>query len=120
MSWRKCKLCQAFYDDKAYYARKGLCFKCMSKLEEIYNRVHEYLRTHEITSFNNEAIAREVNAAPKDIEDLFNLGFLERDIKTYSSIKTERQELAEKFRREINIMTRQKKVTTYGGFLYGR
>ena len=113
MSWRKCSICQAFYDDKAYYARKGLCYNCMSRLEDIYNRVHEYMKTHELTEINPEVIAREVKASSKDIEKL-------RDIKTYSNIRTERQELAEKFRREMNIMTREKKHITYGGYLYGR
>ena len=120
MSWRKCRICQAFYDDRAYYARRGLCYNCMSKLEDISNRVHDYIKTHEITNINVHAIAREVKANPEDIENLFELGFLERDIKTYSNVKTERQELAEKFRREMNVMTRQRKITTYGGHIYSR
>ena len=121
MAWRRCKICQGFYDDKAYYARKGLCFNCMSKLEEVYGKVHDYLKTHhELRTFNAEMIAREIKETPEDVENLFELGFLERDFQTYNGIKTERQELASKFKRELNVMSRQRRHITYGGIIYDR
>ena len=54
-----------------------------------------------------------------DIQELIELGYLERDLQTYGrDRKASRQDLADAFNQELTKM--RKKVITYGGEKYAR
>ena len=120
-SLSKCKLCGKIFDPFAVPGRKGICLACYWRLEEVYSKVHEYIRSSkENVSFDPEVLAEETQTDPEDVDLLLKLGYLERDIQTWGSNISERGVLAGKFRSAMERMKAERKLTTYGGKFYSR
>ena len=116
MALVECKLCRRIYNG---FEGQRICANCIRRLEEIYGHVHEYMRDNQDKNFDLETLADEMDISPVDIQALVDLGYIERDMQTYSRDKKgSRQKLAEAINAEAEKLKRN--ITTYGGILYAR
>ena len=116
MALIECKLCRRIYNG---FEGQRICANCIRRLEEIYGHVHEYMRDNQDKNFDLETLADEMDISPVDIQALVDLGYIERDLQTYSRDKKgSRQKLAEAINAEAEKLKRN--ITTYGGVLYAR
>lgn len=116
MALVECKLCRRIYNG---FEGQRICANCIRRLEEIYGHVHEYMRDNQDKNFDLETLADEMDISPVDIQALVDLGYIERDLQTYSKDKKgTRQKLAEAINAEAEKLKRN--ITTYGGVLYAR
>ena len=113
----KCRLCGMLYESGQQTHR--ICRRCRQRLEELYGRVHEYMRDNEDEDFDIYNLADAMDISTADVQALVDLGYIERDLQTYSkSKKGSREVLATKLNNELEKM--KKEVTTYGGMIYSR
>ncbi|MBQ9388624.1 MAG: hypothetical protein IJR27_02090 [Synergistaceae bacterium] len=121
MALRECKVCKSLYDDRTYIGTTEICHNCRMRLEGTYARLHNYLRDSEPQKkINLERLAENTGTTAAEMKIILELGWLERDIQTYSGTVSDRQALAEEFADELGKMIDRKKVRTYGGKIYGR
>ncbi len=112
----RCKLCGNLFNSE----RRKYCPNCIRRLDELYGRVHEYMRDNDDENFDMYTLADDMEISTADVQALVELGYIERDIQTYGkNKKSDRQKLAEEFNDELERM-RQNKITTYGGVIYSR
>ena len=117
MALIECKLCRRIYNG---FEGQRVCGECIRRLEEIYGHVHEYMRDNQDRDFDLETLADEMEISPVDIQALVDLGYIERDLQTYSRDKKgTRQKLAEAISNEVEKLKRNN-ITTYGGVVYAR
>ena len=118
MELKKCRLCGNVYranDSDSY----RICRPCRHSLEDIYGRVHEYMRDNEDEDFDIYKLGEAMNIDTAYIQALVDLGYLERDLKTYGNRQeTDREKLAAAFSNEITKI--KKAPITYGGIKYAR
>lgn len=117
MPLMSCKLC-----GKAFVS-EGLkvCSDCMHRLEDVYYRAHDFLRDSNDDKLDAKHLADEMGVDPRDIQELIEMGWLERDLEIYSRKKgTRRQRQYEEFSEELEKMKEKSKVTSYGGEIYAR
>ena len=113
----ECKLCRRIYNG---LEGQRICGDCIRRLESIYGRVHEYMRDNQDKNFDLDMLADEMEISPVDIQALVDLGYIERDMQTYSRDKKgTRQKLAEAINVEVEKLKRNN-ITTYGGMIYAR
>ncbi|MBQ9388625.1 MAG: hypothetical protein IJR27_02095 [Synergistaceae bacterium] len=116
MALTECKLCRRIYNG---FEGQRICGQCIRRLENIYGHVHEYMRDNQNRDFDLDTLADEMDISPVDIQALVDLGYIERDLQTYSRDKKgTRQKLAEAINGEVEKLKRN--ITTYGGILYSR
>ena len=116
MALTECRLCRRIYNG---FEGQRICGDCIRRLEEIYGRVHEYMRDNQDRDFDRETLADEMEISPVDVQALVDLGYIERDLQTYSRDKKgSRQKLAEAINAEAEKLRRN--ITTYGGVVYAR
>ncbi|MBR1657330.1 MAG: hypothetical protein IJ697_02555 [Synergistaceae bacterium] len=121
MALRECKVCKSLYDDETYAGTTEICHSCRMRLEGTYGRIHNYLRDREPQKkIYIERLAEDTGTTAAEMKIILELGWLERDIQTYSGTISERQALAEEFSRELDKMIERKKAGTYGGKIYAR
>ena len=114
----KCRMCGMLYESGHQTYR--ICRKCQQRLEELYGRVHEYMRDNEEEDFDIYNLADAMDISTMDVQALVDLGYIERDLQTYSKHKRgSREVLAAKLNNELEKMKREN-VTTYGGVVYAR
>ena len=119
MALVKCKLCGTLYNQSSTNGHR-ICRNCMRRLEELYGHVHEYMRDNDEENFDIYTLADAMDISTADVQALVDLGYIERDLQTYSKNKKgNRQQLAEKLNNELDKM-RKESVTTYGGVVYAR
>ncbi len=119
MALVKCRLCGMLYDSINIPKHK-ICPNCIRRLDELYGHVHEYMRDNEDENFDIYKLAEAMDLDTADVQALVDLGYIERDLQTYSRKRRgPRGELADKINGEIDKMKRNK-VTTYGGVVYSR
>ena len=112
----ECKLCRRVYNG---FEGQRICGHCIQRLENIYGRVHEYMRDNQNRDFDLDTLADDMDISPVDIQALVDLGYIERDMQTYSREKKgSRQKLAEAINAEAEKLKRN--ITTYGGVVYER
>ncbi|MBQ7193053.1 MAG: hypothetical protein IJR98_01615 [Synergistaceae bacterium] len=112
----ECKLCRRVYNG---FEGQRICGHCIQRLENIYGRVHEYMRDNQNKDFDLDTLADDMDISPVDIQALVDLGYIERDMQTYSREKKgSRQKLAEAINAEAEKLKRN--ITTYGGLVYER
>lgn len=117
MALTECKLCRRIYNG---FEGQRICGQCIRRLENIYGHVHEYMRDNQNRDFDLDTLADEMDISPVDIQALVDLGYIERDLQTYSREKKgTRQKLAEAINGEVEKLKRNN-ITTYGGVLYSR
>ncbi|MBQ6973063.1 MAG: hypothetical protein IJP86_12010 [Synergistaceae bacterium] len=113
----ECKLCRRIYNG---FDGQKICGDCIRRLESIYGRVHEYMRDNQNRNFDLDTLADEMDISPVDVQALVDLGYIERDMQTYSRDKKgTRQKLAEAINVEVEKLKRNN-ITTYGGVIYAR
>ena len=117
MSLRECKVCKSLYDDEIYLGTQDICHDCRMRLEGTYNRIHNYLKGHSPQDkIDLNELAEYTSTTPEEMKLLLELGWLERDIQTYSTTISDRQKLAREFAAELKKMIEErKKVRTYDG-----
>lgn len=112
----ECKLCGRVYNG---FDGQKICGDCIRRLEGIYGQVHEYMRDNQNRDFDLDTLADEMDISPLDVQALVDLGYIERDLQTYSRDKKgSRQKLAEAINVEVEKLRRN--ITTYGGVIYAR
>ena len=118
MALSECKICKSLYDNETQQGNSEICHSCRMMLEGTYGRIHNYLRDHGTTmKIDIQKLAEDTSTTPAEMQILVELGWLERDIQTYSWTISDRQILAGEFARELEKMIeRNKKTTTYKGF----
>ena len=116
MPLTECKLCGRVY---THGGRMGICPRCIMRLEELYGRVHEYMRDNEDEDFDVHKLAEDMEENPADIQALVDLGYIERDLSLYGTQETKRKKLAQAFQGELDKMHRDKAMF-YGGEIYSR
>lgn len=114
---KRCRLCGNLYRSFSENDKR-ICKRCRHRLEDIYGRVHEYLRDNEDEDFDIYKLGEAMDISTADIQALVDLGYLERDLKTYGNKATEREKLAAEFNDELEKM--KKAPVTYGGEKYAR
>lgn len=112
----ECRLCGRVF---THGGRRNICPLCIRRLEEIYGRVHEYMRDNEDENFDVISLADELNENANDIQALVDLGYIERDLSLYGTRETRRKKLAQAFTEEMHKMEREKNMF-YGGEVYAR
>ena len=121
MALRECKVCKTLFDDETYAGPSEICHDCRMRLEGTYGRIHNYLRDrYPHRKIDIERVAQETGTTIAEMKIILDLGWLERDIQTYSGTMSDRQILAEEFERELAKMIERKKTRTYGGKFYSR
>ena len=116
-----CKLCSKIFDPYSVLGDRGICASCYAKLEEMYSKIHTYIRDNtEEERFNPEHLAEATGISLDNIKLLFSMGYIERDMQTWSKKPSERAALAKKFQRELERLIEKYKLTTYGGKVYKR
>ena len=114
-----CKLCGKVFDPFAVPGNKGICFECLRKLDGMYSKIHDYLRDNkEDARFDPVYLSRVTNISLDNVKLLISMGYLERDMQTWSNIPSERRSLARKFESALERMKYEQKLTTYGGRIY--
>ena len=114
----RCRFCGMLYESNA--PRYKICGNCRKRLDKLYEHVHEYMRDNEDENFDIYNLAEEMGIGTADVQALVDLGYIERDLQTYSRKKTSlREELLDEFNNELDKM-RKGNVTTYGGTIYSR
>ena len=117
MALIECRLCRRIYNG---FEGQRICGNCIRRLEDIYGRVHEYMRDNQDKNFDLDTLADEMDISPVDIQALVDLGYIERDLQTYGREKKgTRQKLAEAISGEVEKL-RRNNITTYGGVIYAR
>ena len=77
------------------------------------------MRDNQNRDFDLDTLADDMDISPVDIQALVDLGYIERDMQTYSREKKgSRQKLAEAINAEAEKLKRN--ITTYGGVVYER
>ena len=121
MALRECKVCKTLYNDETYAGTTEICHDCRMRLEGTYSRLHNYLRDHAPQKkIDVQRMAEDTETTAAEMKIILELGWLERDIQTYTRTVSERQLLAEEFKRELGKMIERKKAMTYGGKIYNR
>ena len=114
-----CKLCGKVFDPHIVPGDKGICFECLRKLDGMYSKIHEYIRDNkEEARFEPVYIAKMTNISLDNVKLLISMGYLERDMQTWSKKPSARRALAGKFEQAIERMKDEQKITTYGGRIY--
>ena len=118
MELKKCRLCGSVYRAEDYDSYR-ICRSCKHRLDDIYGRVHEYLRDNEDKNFDIYELGEAMDISTADIQALVDLGYLERDLKTYGARgMTDREKLAAEFGSELTKM--KKAPVSYGATIYSR
>jgi hypothetical protein len=77
----------------------------LSRLDELYPKVREYLRDNPKVGFNIETLSQEMGADVRDIQALVDMGYLDRDPERRVDSETvARQKLAKEFEESLKQM----------------
>ena len=115
-----CKLCGKVFDPYAVPGDKGICFECLSKLDGMYSKIHDFIRDNkEEARFDPVYLAKMTNISLDNVKLLISMGYLERDMQTWSKVPSPRRALAGKFEQAVARLKEEQKLTTYGGRIYG-
>ena len=120
MPLQTCSLC-----GKIFTSSGGrTCSDCMSRLDQLYPKVREYLRDNPKLNFNVETIAETLEVDIRDVQGLVDHGYLDRDIGRQTSQEAlKRQKLALEFESSLKQMkedlSKSKTSVTYGQQRYG-
>ena len=119
---KSCKLCGRAFNSEGL----NVCLTCFRRLEDVYSHAHEYLRDNNDEKFDMVQLADVMGVDPRDIQELIEMGWLDRDIELYlkknkkGGGQSARQVMAQKFGSELDKMKERNKRTMYGGEIYKR
>ena len=109
-----CKLCGKVFDPYAVPGDKGIYFECLQKLEGMYSKIHDYIRDNkEEARFDPVYLAKMTNISLDNVKLLISMGYLERDMQTWSKVPSKRHELAGKFERAAARIKEDQMLITY-------
>ncbi len=109
-----CKLCGKVFDPYAVPGDKGICFECLRKLDGMYSKIHDYIRDNkEEARFDPAYLAKMTNISIDNVKLLISMGYLERDMQTWSNVPSERRALAGKFEQAAARIKSDHILTTY-------
>lgn len=109
-----CKLCGKVFDPYAVPGDKGICFECLRKLDGMYSKIHDYIRDNkEEARFDPAYLAKMTNISIDNVKLLISMGYLERDMQTWSSVPSARRALAGKFEQAAARIKADHILTTY-------
>ena len=121
-----CKLCRKIFTPESGKVGSRICPDCRERLESLYTEVHDYLRDHPKIEFNVERVADDLGADIRDVQELVDLGYLDRDTPDEPrSYDPNRQKLVKAFEESIDKLKASAaaaaafKPTTYGQEIYG-
>jgi hypothetical protein len=99
----------------------------LSRLDELYPKVRQYLRDNPKVDFNIETLSEEMEADVRDVQALVDMGYLDRDTsRRVDSERANREKLAKEFEESLKQMkdvsaAREgaKNTASYGQHRYG-
>jgi hypothetical protein len=120
-----CRLCGKIFTS----AGGRTCPACLSRLDELYPKVREYLRDNPKATLNIETLSEETDADVRDVQALVDMGYLDRDTDIHKHVDNEitnRQKLAKEFENSLKQMKNSsatpgmaKNAASYGQERYG-
>ncbi len=123
-----CKLCRKMFTPESGKVGSKICPNCREKLDSLYTEVRNYLRDHSKEEFNVEAVAEELQADIRYVQELVDLGYLDRDLPERAdaaSYDPDKQRLVKAFEASIDKLKASAaaqaayKPVTYGQEIYG-
>jgi len=119
MALFRCRLCGELKESGSMPPRHKICKSCRHRLDDLYGRVHEYMRDNEDEKFDIYELGEAMDISTADIQALVDLGYIERDLQTYGQGRTtDRERLAAEFNEELKKI--KQTPTSYGGTIYSR
>jgi hypothetical protein len=99
----------------------------LSRIDDLYPKVRDYLRDNPKIDFNVETLSEELDADIRDIQALVDMGYLDRDVdRRTDRATTNRQKLVKEFEDSLKQMKDSsafresaKNVASYGQQRYG-
>ena len=126
MALGTCKLCRKIFTPELGKVGSKICPDCRDRLEKLYTEVHDYLRDHSKDEFNVEMVANELHADIRDVQELVDLGYLDRDADgDASAYDPKRDRLVKAFEASIDKLKASAaaaaafKPVSYGQEVYG-
>ena len=126
MALNTCKLCRKLFTAESGKAGGKVCPECRQRLDELYSDVRHYLRDHPRDEFNVEMVADALSADIRDVQELVDLGYLERDLPEGADAPAgDRQKLVKAFEASIDKLKASAaaaaahKPVSYGQEVYG-
>ena len=114
-------MCGKVFNGASMPSSRKICPECLTKLEAMYSELHDYIRRcNGDVLFDPAYLAEATGISIENVKLLIDMGYLERDIQTWSSTPSERSLQAKKFEREIDQIVQERRNTTYGGKVYKR
>lgn len=118
-----CKLCRKLFNG----TDKKICVDCLNRLDDLYPKVRDYIRDHPKEEFNVETVADALDQDIRYVQELVNLGYLDRDVPDggLRAPRSEREKLAKAFEASIDKLRastaaqQQSRAVSYGQELYG-
>lgn len=115
-----CRLCGRIVSAEG----NKICRNCMHRLEDVYSRVHNYMRDNSDEKFDIERLSEDLDVNPADIQMLIELGYIDREIAENSRTERARRKLAGMLSGyssgDEDENTKRRKIMTYGGEKYAR
>ena len=126
MLLKSCKLCGKVFNYEGGPIK--VCFDCFRRIEDVYARSHEYLRDNNEEKFDFVKLSDAIGADPRDVQELVEMGWLDRDLELYKKKKGKyslgSEESIYSSSNFLNVSgeheKKRHKQTSYGGEIYQR
>ena len=126
MLLKSCKLCGKVFNYEGGPVK--ICPDCFRRIEDVYSRSHEYLRDNDDENFDVVQLSDAIGADARDVQELVEMGWLDRDLRLYKSGRMrhnlDAEILQDSPHKIFNINNdddkKRHKQTSYGGEIYQR
>ena len=123
---KSCKLCGKVFNYEGGPIK--VCLDCFRRIEDVYSRSHEYLRDNDEEKFDFVQLSEAIGADPRDVQELVEMGWLDRDLSLYKRNRIRRnldvENLHDSLQKSLNSNNdddkKRHKQTSYGGEIYQR
>ncbi|GHS95247.1 hypothetical protein AGMMS50276_10100 [Synergistales bacterium] len=97
-----CKLCNKLFTSGG----PQICSSCLTKVDNLYPRVREFLRDNPKTEFNVDTVAHEMEEDIRYVQALVDMKYLDRDMETRveSPSTKARERLANELQKSLRDM----------------
>ena len=123
---KSCKLCGRVFNYEGGAVK--VCLDCFRRLEEVYTNSHDYLRDNDDEKIDFVQLSNAIGADPRDVQELIEMGWLDRELASYKKNRARRYLEAEEFQDALKKVTgssndddkKKNKRMFYGGEIYQR
>ncbi|MBQ7577540.1 MAG: hypothetical protein IJT21_04630 [Synergistaceae bacterium] len=123
---KSCKLCGKVFNYEGGPVK--VCLDCFRRLEEVYTHSHDYLRDNDDEKIDFVKLSDAIGADPRDVQELIEMGWLDRELSSYKKNRARRYLEAEELQDALKKVTgssdddekKKNKRMFYGGEIYQR